>query len=86
MNRKELNEKRKSLQETYRKLLLNDEENHFEDFDFIDHLIMTIDFLEWEIKDYRDKENYNNWVLAGGITRPRDKLFTKIIREENENE
>lgn len=71
MERKEIEEKKKKLMKHYERMLVGDTEGHLGEYSFIDHLILTIDFLEWEIKERMDIENYNNWVLASGITRPR---------------
>jgi len=73
MNREDIEKKKKKLMKHYERMLVEDTEGHLGEYSFIDHLIMTIDFLEWEIKDRMDIENYNNWVLASGITRPRGR-------------
>ena len=72
--REELNKIKERMMKHYENTLVADTENNLGEFSFIDHLLMTIDFLEYEIKDYRDKEMHNNWVLAGGISRPRGEL------------
>ena len=74
LNREELNKLKERMMKHYEDIIVEDTENHLGEFSFIDHLLMTIDFLEWEIKDYRDKENYNDWVLAGEISKPRGEL------------
>jgi|TARA_R100001463_G_scaffold118531_4_gene174288 hypothetical protein len=71
MNREELDKKKEQMMKHYENTLVAD---IFGEFSFIDHLLMTIDFLEYEIKDYRDKEMHNNWVLAGGVSKPRGEL------------
>ena len=69
MNREELNKLKERMMKDY-----EDTENHLGEFSFIDHLLMTIDFLEWEIWNYKNREEHNNWVLAGGISKPRGEL------------
>ena len=54
MNREEIEKKKKKLMEHYGRILVEDEEGQLGEYSFIDHLILTIDFLEWEIKDRKD--------------------------------
>ena len=74
MKKEEIEMKKKELMLHYERMLINDTEGTLGEYSFIDHLIMTIDFLEWEIKNHRYIENHNNWVLASGISKPRGDL------------
>ena len=71
MERKNIEERKKELMEHYERMIVADTEGLLGKYSFIDHLILTIDFLEWENKERMDIKNYNNWVLASGITKPR---------------
>ena len=56
MERKEMEEKKKKLMKHYERMLVEDTEGHLGEYSFIDHLILTIDFLEWELKDRVEAE------------------------------
>ena len=56
MERKEIEEKKKKLMKHYERVLVGDTEGHLGKYSFIDHLILTIDFLEWELKDRMEAE------------------------------
>ena len=53
MKKEEIEMKKKELMLHYERMLNNDTEGTLEKYSFIDHLIMTIDFLEHEINDLR---------------------------------
>ena len=50
MNRKEIEEKREILWKKYQTTYVQDYHN-LDEFTFEDHLIMCIDFLEWQLKE-----------------------------------
>ena len=54
MNKEELESKKKKLMRHYERMLVEDTGGHLGVYSFIDHLILTIDFLEWELKDRKD--------------------------------
>lgn len=56
MVRKQIEEKKKKLMEHYERMLVADKEGQLKEYSFIDHLILTIDFLEWELKDRMEAE------------------------------
>ena len=56
MNREEIETKKKKLMKHYERMLVEDTEGHLGKYSFIDHLILTIDFLEWELKDRIEAE------------------------------
>lgn len=53
MNREEIEAMKKGLMKHYERMLDNDREGTLGEYSFIDHLIMTIDFLSNEINDLR---------------------------------
>ena len=53
MNREEIEAMKKGLMKHYERMLVNDTEGTLGEYSFIDHLIMTIDFLSNEINDLR---------------------------------
>ena len=57
MNRKEIEEKKKKMMEHYERMLVEDTEGYLGEYSFIDHLILTIDFLEWQLKEVSANEN-----------------------------
>ena len=56
MNKEEIEAKKKKLMKHYERMLVEDTEGHLGKYSFIDHLILTIDFLEWELKDRIEAE------------------------------
>ena len=56
MNKEEIEAKKKKLMKHYERMLVEDTEGHLGKYSFIDHLILTIDFLEWELKDRTEAE------------------------------
>ena len=56
MNRKEIEEKREILWKKYQTTYVQDYHN-LDEFTFEDHLIMCIDFLEWQLKEVSANEN-----------------------------
>tara|TARA_B100001113_G_scaffold322693_1_gene293278 strand:+ start:3211 stop:3435 length:225 start_codon:yes stop_codon:yes gene_type:complete len=71
LNREEL-DKLKIIM--YANFISEQVEGYHKGYDFEDYLIMIIDLIEYELKDYVSKEAHNNWVLAGGISKPRGEL------------
>lgn len=71
MNREELDKEREKLLEDYMSAQV---EGYHKGYDFEDYLIMIIDLIQYELKDYVAKDAHNNWVLAGGISKPRGEL------------
>lgn len=64
MNRKEIEEKREILWKKYQTAYVQDYNNldevihpYLSEFTFEDHLIMCIDFLEWQLKEVKANEN-----------------------------
>jgi|TARA_R100000030_G_scaffold100708_1_gene94418 hypothetical protein len=53
MNKEEIKAKRIELMKHYERMLINDTDGTLGVYSFVDHLIMTIDFLEHEINDLR---------------------------------
>ena len=56
MNREDIEKKKKKLMKHYERMLVEDTEGQLGKYSFIDHLILTIDFLEWELKDRIEAE------------------------------
>jgi len=53
LNKEEIEMKKKELMNHYERILINDTDGTLGVYSFVDHLIMTIDFLEHEINDLR---------------------------------
>ena len=53
MNRDELKAMKHDLMKHYERMLINDTDGTLGAYSFVDHLIMTIDFLQHEINDLR---------------------------------
>ena len=53
MNRDELKAMKHDLMKHYERMLINDTDGTLGVYSFVDHLIMTIDFLQHEINDLK---------------------------------
>jgi|TARA_R100000482_G_C5122075_1_gene146389 hypothetical protein len=57
MNREEIEAKKKKLMEHFERMCNSDKTGEIrKEYSFIDHLVLTIDFLEWELKDRVEAE------------------------------
>ena len=71
LNREELDKRKRIM---YEEFMSEQVEGYHKGYNFEDYLIMIIDLIQYELKDYVAKDAHNNWVLAGGISKPRGEL------------